>query len=144
MVGIELIMGYFITGIIWGSTNALMEIGSKDDEKKEKAGDGKDGKNELSEGVKMFTRLAFLVPFLINQAASIFNNFLVAKSDLSIAVPIVNCVTFMATFITARLLVQRQAAKAGRPNDAPSLIDPRFFAGSVLIMAGLYLCLNKE
>jgi hypothetical protein len=50
----------------------------------------------------------------------------------------------MATFVTARLLVQRQAARAGRPNDAPSLIDHRFFAGSILIMAGLYFCLNKE
>jgi hypothetical protein len=68
MVGIEIIMGYFITGIIWGSTNAFMEIGSKENALKEEGreGKGKEGKNELSEGVKMFTRLSFLVPFLVN------------------------------------------------------------------------------
>ena len=92
----------------------------------------------------MFTKLAFLIPFLVNQSASVFNNFLVAKSDLSLAVPIVNCITFIATFVTARLIKQRQAANAGRPGEAPSLIDTRFLLGSVLIMGGLYLCLNKE
>ena len=60
MVGIELIAGYFITGIIWGSTNAFMEVGSKDEEEKE------NDSNQLTEGAKMFTKLAFLVPFLIN------------------------------------------------------------------------------
>ena len=35
-VGFEIIIGYFVTGIIWGSTNAFMEIGSKDEEEKEK------------------------------------------------------------------------------------------------------------
>ena len=79
----------------------------------------------------MFTRIKFLVPFLLNQAASILNNFLVAKSDLSISVPVVNCITFIVTFITMRLI------------KGDSLIDIKFFAGSVLIMLGLYLCLNK-
>ena len=101
MVGIEIIAGYFVTGVIWGSTNAFMEIGSKDDEEAEK------DQNQLKEGAKMFTKLAFLIPFLVNQSASIFNNFLVAKSDLSLAVPIVNCITFIATFVTARLIKQR-------------------------------------
>lgn len=114
MASVEIILGYFITGIIWGSTNAFMEVGSKEEEEQEKKRDdskvaeaksdtGKNS-NELKEGVKMFTKCAFVIPFLVNQAASIFNNFLVAKSDLSIAVPIVNCITFMATFVTARLL----------------------------------------
>ena len=102
-ISVEIIIGYFVTGIIWGTTNALMEVGSKDsDSDSDKA---KKDENELSAGVKMFTKLAFLVPFLVNQGASIFNNFLVARSELSIAVPIVNCITFVATFVTARLLV---------------------------------------
>ena len=100
-ISVEIIIGYFVTGIIWGTTNALMEVGSKDSDS-DKA---KKDENELSAGVKMFTKLAFLVPFLVNQGASIFNNFLVARSELSIAVPIVNCITFVATFVTARLLV---------------------------------------
>ena len=79
----------------------------------------------------MFANLAFLVPFLLNQGASIFNNFLVAKSDLSIAVPAVNCVTFLVTFVTQRLLKSQ------------SLVDSKFFAGSTLVMIGMYFCLTK-
>ena len=113
MASVEIILGYFVTGIIWGSTNAFMEVGSKEeDEPKSKVTESAEDStttnakksNELKEGVKMFTKCAFVIPFLVNQAASIFNNFLVAKSDLSIAVPIVNCITFMATFVTARIL----------------------------------------
>ena len=88
---LKLIVGYLITGMIWGITNAYMEIGSKT--KVEDSG------NEVTAGMKMFVNLGFLIPFLLNQCASIFNNFLVAKSDLSIAVPAVNCVTFLVTFI---------------------------------------------
>ena len=127
----EIVVGYFVIGTIWGATNAYMEVGSKTEDQ----GETKENKTQLSnqvvEGVTMFTRLKFLVPFLLNQAASILNNFIVAKSDLSIAVPVVNCITFIVTFITMRLI------------KGDSLVDFRFFAGSVLIMLGLYLCLNK-
>ena len=33
MVSSDLIFGYFATGIIWGATNAFMEVGTKEDEK---------------------------------------------------------------------------------------------------------------
>ena len=45
MVGVDIIIGYFITGIIWGSTNAFMEVGSKEDESEKT-----ENKNELKEG----------------------------------------------------------------------------------------------
>jgi hypothetical protein len=89
----ELVLGYLFTGLVWGVTNAFMERGTKQKEQQQTS-------NEVTAGVKMFANLAFLVPFLLNQGASILNNFLVAKSDLSIAVPAVNCVTFLVTFIT--------------------------------------------
>ena len=127
----EIIVGYFIIGTVWGATNAYMEVGSKTEDQGEKKENKTQLSNQVVEGVTMFTRLKFLVPFLLNQAASILNNFIVAKSDLSIAVPVVNCITFIVTFITMRLI------------KGDSLVDFRFFAGSVLIMLGLYLCLNK-
>ena len=127
----EIIVGYFVIGTVWGATNAYMEVGSKTEDQGEKKENKTQLSNQVVEGVTMFTRLKFLVPFLLNQAASILNNFIVAKSDLSIAVPVVNCITFIVTFITMRLI------------KGDSLVDFRFFAGSVLIMLGLYLCLNK-
>ena len=33
---LEIIAGYFIVGTLWGATNALMEVGSKDSEEKPK------------------------------------------------------------------------------------------------------------
>lgn len=116
----ELFIGYLVTGTVWGVTNAFMEQGTKDTKNDE----------GVAAGVKMFTQLGFLVPFLLNQSASIFNNFLVAKSDLSIAVPAVNCITFMVTFITQKIL------------QGDSLIDGKFFAGSCLVMLGMYLCMT--
>ena len=32
-LGIEIILGYFATGTLWGVTNALMEVGSKEESK---------------------------------------------------------------------------------------------------------------
>lgn len=95
----EIILGYLFTGLVWGVTNAFMEIGSKP-----KTEETAKSSNEVVAGAKMFSNLPFLIPFLLNQSASIFNNFLVARSDLSIAVPAVNCVTFLVTFVTQRLL----------------------------------------
>ena len=79
MVSAEIILGYFVTGIIWGMTNAYMEVGSKandegevdkdKDKKQEKEKQTKEKGNwssELYEGVKMFLRPAFLIPFLCN------------------------------------------------------------------------------
>jgi len=65
-------MGYFVTGFLWGSTNALMELGSTEIEaeynlrltKKEKAEGKRDG--IWAESLRMFTRCEFLAPFLIN------------------------------------------------------------------------------
>jgi hypothetical protein len=54
----DLIVGYLITGIVWGVTNAFMERGSKQKEQQ--------AANEVTAGVKMFANLAFLVPFLLN------------------------------------------------------------------------------
>jgi hypothetical protein len=81
--------------------------------------------------LRMLTNIAFVLPLLINWTASIWNNVLLASNDMSIAVPAVNCITFMTTFITQRALQGR------------SPIDFNFFAGSLLIMLGMYLCLTQ-
>ena len=80
----------------------------------------------------MFTNMAFLGPFLVNQFASIMNNFVIANHDLSVTVPVVNCVTFITTFIVMRLLKDQ------------TLIDVKFFAGTAFIVAGLYFAMTPE
>ena len=57
----KLFGGYILVGLIWGTTNALMEIGAKEKEENEKK-----NKSALSETGSMFSNMKFLVPFLIN------------------------------------------------------------------------------
>ena len=76
-MNLEIIVGYFIVGTIWGATNALMEVGSKEGETKAKpstsdtsdektANEQKPSQNAVIEGLKMFANLRFLLPFLGN------------------------------------------------------------------------------
>ena len=106
-----IIGGYFAVGIIWGTTNAFMERGTTQEAEGGCCSGGScshskgcSEKSVLKETGSMFARLTFLIPFIINQLGSILNNFVVAASDLSIAVPVVNCITFIVTFISSRVL----------------------------------------
>ena len=120
----HIVAGYFIVGLIWGTTNAFMEQGSKkkEDEKSD---------NALKETGSLFSNIKFIVPLVVNQLGSILNNFVVAASDLSIAVPAVNCITFIITFLTQKWL------------KGEKISDWKFFIGSGLIMVGMYFCINK-
>ena len=84
----------------------------------------------LGDIADLFKNIRFVLPFALNQGASVLNNFVVAKHDLSIAVPSVNCITFIITFITQKILKKE------------SLIDIKFFGGVILIMFGMYFCLT--
>ena len=131
---VQYILSFLLVGTLWGTTNAFMESGTvQKPEKKEKV-PHKEGEGFLAKLFgdlgNLFANWRFLLPFGLNQLASLLNNFVVAGNDLSIAVPSVNCVTFIVTFITQRLLKKE------------SLVDIRFFAGVALIMAGMYLCLT--
>ena len=57
----KLIGGYFLVGTIWGTTNALMEVATEQQEKDKKSSSG-----ALSETGDMFSNWRFLVPFLLN------------------------------------------------------------------------------
>ena len=57
----NLLGGYLVVGLIWGTTNALMEKGTKEDEKKRS-----EQKSALAETGSMFSNLGFLIPFLVN------------------------------------------------------------------------------
>ena len=145
----KLIAGYFAVGTIWGTTNAFMEQGtSKNDQVQDEAqkkkdcskgiGSSKEGKkqedgdNVLKETGSMFGNPRFLIPFLLNQVGGILNNFVVAAGDLSISSPIINCITFIVTYLTQKWLRGENA-----------FADGKFFLGSILIMIGMYLCINK-
>ncbi|CDW88830.1 UNKNOWN [Stylonychia lemnae] len=140
------IIGFLTVGLLWGTTNAFIEKGTR--EKNESSQQDKQQDLKLSESQeiiepsagsssvfsdlkKLFTNLRFVIPYALNQTGSILNNFVTATADLSIALPTVNCLAFIFTFITQRLL------------NGQSLIEYKFFAGCFLIMIGLYLSVVK-
>ena len=96
MITIETALKMLAVGTVWGSTNAFMERGFEVSEKEKVSED--DGTFQRIK--RMFTNLAFVLPLLINWSASIGNNILLASTDMTIAVPGVNCITFMTTFVT--------------------------------------------
>ena len=100
MISIETALQMLAVGTVWGSTNAFMERGFEVTEK-DKASD-EDG--NWARIKRMFTNIAFVLPLIINWCASIGNNMLLDTTDMTIAVPAVNCITFMTTFVTQRWL----------------------------------------
>ena len=115
-----------------------MDLGSKKDDSEAESETETQSENHLQEGVSLFINPWFLIPFLVNQSASILNNFLVAKSDISIVVPTVNCITFIFTFIASKV-IKNYRSQVSLTKD---LVDLRFIVGTVLICAGLYLCMT--
>ena len=97
------ILSFLFVGTLWGTTNAFMESGTAEEKKPEQKKDTKEGSfmsKMFGDLGNLFANWRFLLPFGLNQLASLLNNFVVAGNDLSIAVPSVNCITFIVTFIT--------------------------------------------
>jgi hypothetical protein len=111
-------------GIVWGVTNAFMEKGTTSTD----AETTKTDPGLLSKTKNIFTNWRFLLPFLLNQSASLANNFVIGASDITVVIPVVNCVTFIFTFITQQIM------------DGESIFNWRFIMGCLMIMAGIYLC----
>ena len=96
MISIETALQMLAVGTVWGSSNAFMERGFEVTEKDKSS----DLDGTWPRIKRMFSNCAFVLPLIINWCASIWNNVLLASTDMTIAVPAVNCITFMTTFVT--------------------------------------------
>ena len=100
---------------------------------------GKDGdlygdKSTLQESKQLFTSFRYLAAFVLNQLAGIVFNILVAVSDLSIASPVTNAISFIATYIA-------QLYFKGTEINHVNLF--KFYFGTFFIVVGMYLVINK-
>ena len=80
----------------------------------------------------LFLNWQFWVPYGINQAGSLLYNYLLGSTDLSLASPICNSLTFVFTGITARALGE------------PQPFNWSFILGALLIVAGVTLCVAAK
>ncbi|KAF2359155.1 putative transmembrane family 234, partial [Trinorchestia longiramus] len=114
-----------LTSMFWGVTNPLL--------KKYSCGiENVQGSSRLTQ---IFAELRFLISrpkyilaFLLNQVGSLLFFMLLGSTDLSLAVPIANGLTFLITTITGQLL--------GEEN-----LDFSGWLGVVLLFIGLCFCI---
>ena len=98
---LDLLPRFLLVGALWGCTNPLLKKGTEATNKCQ--GDGS-WCNYFSSMWATLTNAGFIVPFLLNQSGSLLYVYLLGSSDLSMAVPICNSLTFVFTAVTSIFL----------------------------------------
>jgi hypothetical protein len=98
---LDLLPRFLLVGALWGCTNPLLKKGTEATNKCQ--GDGS-WSNYFSSVWATLTNVGFIVPFLLNQSGSLLYVYLLGSSDLSMAVPICNSLTFVFTAVTSIFL----------------------------------------
>ncbi|XP_025424848.1 transmembrane protein 234 homolog [Sipha flava] len=93
----DTIFQLFIVGILWGGTNPFLKAATNKVKRNK-------GLNFISEVTDHLTNWNYLVPFIINQCGSLLFYFTLKYSDISLAVPIANGVSFVSTSIVGTLI----------------------------------------
>ncbi|XP_051504448.1 transmembrane protein 234 [Myxocyprinus asiaticus] len=113
-----------LVAILWGGTNPFLKKGTEGIEQVRR---GSKLLQFLGEVKFLFLNLRYLVPFLLNQSGSLVFYFTLASTDLSLAVPVVNSLTFLFTLLMGKLLGEEFGGK-------------RAVLGMLLIMSGVTVC----
>ncbi|XP_025204471.1 transmembrane protein 234 homolog [Melanaphis sacchari] len=87
----------FIVGVLWGSTNPFLKAATNKVKRNKTF-------NIISEVINHVTNWHYMIPFIINQCGSLLFYFTLKYSDISLAVPIANGVSFVSTSIVGTLI----------------------------------------
>ena len=134
-------LSMMLVGALWGCTNPLLRKGSveatssssppktdpKNPDKGNRATD-----SFLSSSLKAFVDIKVCMPYVLNQSGSLVFYILLAKSDISLAVPICNAMALLFSFVTSSLL--------GEPIKHPL----RTALGASLILVGVTVCVSSQ
>lgn len=113
-----------LVAVLWGCTNPLLKratVGIEHVERSNKV------LQFLAEVKFLFLNVKYLIPFILNQTGSLVYYLTLATTDLSLAVPVANSLTFLFTLLTGRLLGEEFGGR-------------RAVAGMCLTLAGITLC----
>ena len=124
-------LSMMVVGALWGCTNPLLRKGSVEAAKDTKS-DTKQDTSMLQKFVKSFLDVKVWLPYVLNQSGSLAFYFLLAKSDISTAVPICNAMALLFSFVTSSVL--------GEP--IPNL--PKTALGASLILVGVTICVSSQ
>ncbi|KAM6973234.1 transmembrane protein 234 [Aplochiton taeniatus] len=118
------VLGLLLVAVLWGCTNPFLKKGTEGIEQVQK---GNKVLQFLAEVKFLFLNIQYLVPFVLNQIGSLVYYLTLATTDLSLAVPVANSLTFLFTLLTGKLLGEEFGGK-------------RAVAGMFLTMVGITLC----
>lgn len=74
----------------------------------------------------------FIVPFILNQSGSVVYVYLLGSTEISMAVPICNSLTFVFTAITAHIL-----------GEVP-VYPFQTYGGMCLVLIGIAICIDSK
>jgi hypothetical protein len=126
----DVLLSFVAVSAIWGLTNPFLKRGNESTVSV--APTGRPVVDALRQVVATLLNWRFSVPFLINQSGSIVYIYLLGSHDLSMAVPIVNSLTFIFTAIGAASLGEE------------GLLSTRTAIGASLIVAGVATCVAAK
>ncbi|XP_075168820.1 transmembrane protein 234 homolog [Haematobia irritans] len=95
-------------GLLWGCTNPFIRLGS---EGIEKINTGSSSKNLWLEMKTIALRLKYWIPFVLNQSGSVLYVWTLQTSNIIVAVPVANSLTFAFTALTGYLLGEKIPGK---------------------------------
>uniref|UniRef100_A0A3P8TKY3 Transmembrane protein 234 n=1 Tax=Amphiprion percula TaxID=161767 RepID=A0A3P8TKY3_AMPPE len=118
------LLSLLLVSVLWGCTNPFLKKGTEGIENVTKT----NRVSQLLAEVKfLFLNLKYLVPFLLNQSGSLVYYYTLSTTELSLAVPVANSLTFLCTLLTGKLLGEEFGGKQA-------------VVGMFLTMAGITLC----
>lgn len=130
-VTVDSILYLFVVAILWGITNPFMRKGAQGLETVKATSVYKQFIKEIA---FLVTNLKYLLPFLLNQCGSVLYFLTLQSTDISLAVPVSNSLTFVFTAMTGWFLGEEKVHK-------------NTYLGMILILSGTTLCcwdkLNK-
>ncbi|XP_041667915.1 transmembrane protein 234 [Cheilinus undulatus] len=128
MVTVGELLSLVLVSALWGCTNPLLKRGT---EGIEHVTESSRVSQLLAEVKFLFLNLKYLVPFLLNQSGSLVYYYTLSTTELSLAVPVSNSLTFLCTLLTGKLLGEEFGGKQA-------------VAGMFLTTAGITLCVMSS
>uniref|UniRef100_A0AAY4A828 Transmembrane protein 234 n=1 Tax=Denticeps clupeoides TaxID=299321 RepID=A0AAY4A828_9TELE len=123
-MGVSELLCLLLVSALWGGTNPLLKRATEGIERLERSGVAL---QLLAEVKFLLLNVRYLLPFLLNQSGSVLYYFTLASTELSLAVPVVNSLTFLFTLLVGGLLGEDVGGKGS-------------VCGMLLTMLGISLC----
>jgi len=120
---------FVVVALFWGFTNPFIKLGTKGIEEIEQQYTG--WKRTYKRTIWLLTRWQYIVPLALNLSGSLLYYYSLGNSDLSLAVPISNSLTFAFTTIAGKFV--------GEPFGGA-----RSFFALGLVIAGVTLCVLSK